>query len=41
MALFSAHDQKMAQTSSNEVFFPKENDYHQWKDSVTDYKIKK
>ena len=27
----------MANTSSNEVFFPQENDYNNWKTDVSDY----
>lgn len=37
MAFFSAQDQKIAQTASNEVFFPKDNDYHNWKSDVKNY----
>lgn len=37
MAFFSAQDQKIAQTASNEVFFPQQKEYNTWKDSVKDY----
>ena len=37
MALFSAQDQKIAQTASNEVFFPQDHDYKNWKNDVNDY----
>ena len=37
MALFNAQDQKIAQTASNEVFFPKDNDYNSWKQDVSSY----
>lgn len=37
MALFSAQDQKIAQTASNEVFFPKDHDYGLWKNDVKKY----
>lgn len=37
MAFFSAQDQKIAQTASNEVFFPREDDYGAWKNEVKNY----
>jgi len=37
MSYFSAQDQKMAQTASNEVFFPLEKDYGAWKNEVSHY----
>jgi hypothetical protein len=37
MALFSAQDQKIAQTASNEVFFPQAADYGNWKNEVKTY----
>ena len=41
MAAFNSKDQKIAQTSSNEVFFANEHDYNNWKNDVTDYVVKK
>jgi hypothetical protein len=37
MAFFTAKDQKIAMTSSNEVFFPKSEDYSGWKEDVQTY----
>ena len=37
MAFFSAQDQKIAQTASNEVFFPRDQEYNQWKNQVSNY----
>lgn len=37
MAFFSAQDQKIAQTASNEVFFPQEKEYDNWKSGVSKY----
>ena len=36
-APLTAAEQKLAQTSSNEVFFPKGNEYNSWKDDVSKY----
>lgn len=35
--MFSAQDQKIAQTASNEVFFPRNDDYSNWKSDVHNY----
>ena len=35
--MFSAQDQKIAQTASNEVFFPIQSDYNNWKQDVDNY----
>ena len=32
---------KLMQTASNEVFFPRDNDYNSWKAEVSDYIVKK
>jgi hypothetical protein len=37
MAMFNAVDQKIAQTASNEVFFPRDDDYHKWKADISNY----
>lgn len=34
---FTALDQKIAQTASNEVFFPRDPEYNQWKKDVDNY----
>ena len=41
MAFFTAKDLKIAMTSSNEVFFPKTEDYSNWKSDVNNYTYQK
>lgn len=38
---FSSQEQKIMQTSSNEVFFPRGDDYDAWRREVGDYITKK
>lgn len=37
MTMFKARDLKLAMTASNEVFFPKGEDYNNWKQDVNSY----